>query len=308
MKLLFAGTPHFAAAALRALHGAGHEIALVLTQPDRPSGRGMKLTSTPVAQEAQCHSLPLEKPATLKSPEIQALLRDVNADVFIVAAYGQLLPPAVLEIPRFGCLNIHASLLPRWRGAAPIQRAIEAGDSATGISIMQMDAGLDTGAVLLEKKIPIATDETSGSLLEKLTVLGATSIVEVLTHLKELVPRPQSSADSTYAAKIGKSEARIDWTQSALSIERRMRAFDPFPGCETRLNKEQIKIWRAAIVNNDKAGVAPGTIVHVDPQVLTVQCGQGQLELTIVQKPGGRRVPIREFLQQTSLANGAQFS
>jgi methionyl-tRNA formyltransferase len=308
VKLVFAGTPIFAATALSALHNAGHDIVLVLTQPDRPAGRGMKLTSGAVADEAERLGLRLAKPPTLKADAVQAMLRETGADVMIVAAYGLILPPAVLEIPRLGCLNIHGSLLPRWRGAAPIQRAIEAGDTETGITIMQMDAGLDTGSVLLERKIPIAPDETSATLFEKLTSLGASAIVDALAMLPALVARPQSPEGATYARKIVKSEARIDWSQDASDIERRVRAFDPFPGCEAKLGIEPIKVWRAQVVDNDVERAAPGTITHVDLQSITVQCGRQQLRFLIVQKPGGKRVATGEFLRGAAIAAGMRLS
>jgi len=304
VKLIFAGTPPFAAAALTALSEAGHEVALVLSQPDRPAGRGMKLTPSAVSTEAARLGLLLEKPPTLKAAEIQARLSRIEVDIMVVAAYGLLLPPQVLEIPRHGCVNIHGSLLPRWRGAAPVQRAIEAGDAETGIAIMQMDAGLDTGAVLLEKKIPIAADETSASLFEKLTQLGARTIVEALESLPQLIARDQPAEGATYARKIEKSEARIDWTLSARQIERRIRAFDPFPGCETVLNGEHIKIWRAQVVENDDHAAAPGSILEADPQSLLVQCGEHQLRWTVMQKAGGRRMMVDEFLRGTSISKG----
>jgi len=308
VKLVFAGTPPFAAAALTALHYAGHTVALVLTQPDRPAGRGMKLTSSAVAREAEQLALRLEKPTTLKDTNVQAMLNDIGADVMVVAAYGLLLPQAVLEMPRLGCLNIHGSLLPRWRGAAPVQRAIEAGDSETGIAIMQMDAGLDTGPVLMERKIAVAVDETSASLLEKMTRLGASAIVDVLETLPTLVAHPQSPDGATYARKIDKSEARINWSQTASVIERRIRAFDPFPGCETRLGADPIKIWRAQVVYNDAVGATPGTVTHADRQTLMVQCGQQQLQWITVQEPGGKRVAVSEFLRKTTIATGTRLT
>jgi methionyl-tRNA formyltransferase len=308
VNLVFAGTPPFAAAALRALHQAGHQVALVLTQPDRPAGRGMKLVSSAVAQEAEGLALRLEKPGTLKDDKAKAMLGGVGADVMVVAAYGLLLPQAVLDMPRFGCINIHGSLLPRWRGAAPVQRAIEAGDTETGISIMQMDAGLDTGAVLLERTIPIAPDETSASLFEKMATLGASTIVEVLAALPTSVAIPQSPDGVTYAKKIAKSEARIDWRQSASSIERRLRAFDPFPGCETRWGEEHIKIWRAEVIDGNATGALPGTITMADRHTLIVQCGQQQLRWIIVQRPGGKRMPVSEFLRSAAIATGRQLT
>ena len=268
----------------------------------------MRPTASAVADEAERLALPLEKPTTLRDATVQATLRKIGADVIVVAAYGLLLPQAVLDLPRLGCLNIHGSLLPRWRGAAPVQRAIEAGDTETGIAIMQMESGLDTGAILLEKKIPIAPDETSASLFEKLTPLGASTIVEALAILPTLVARPQSPTGATYARKIDKSEARIDWSQPAAIIERRMRAFDPFPGCETQLEGEHIKIWRAQVVDGDMAGTAPGTVTNADPQTLTVRCGQQQLQWITVQRPGGRRVTVSEFLRGTGVTTGSKLS
>ena len=308
MKLVFAGTPPFAAAALTALHHAGHEVALVLTRPDRPAGRGMKLTSSAVAHEAERLALRLEKPDTLKDATVQMRLREIGADVMVVAAYGLLLPQSVLDTPKFGCLNIHGSLLPRWRGAAPVQRAIEAGDTETGISIMQMDAGLDTGAVLLELKMPIARDETSASLFEKLTPLGAAAIVDALATRATLVACPQSPDYATHARKVDKSEARIDWSQPASLIERRLRAFDPFPGCETQLAGENVKIWRARVVDGNAAGASPGVITHTNRETLTVQCGQQQLQWITVQKPGGKRLTVSEFMRGTAVATGTRLS
>ena len=308
LKLIFAGTPLFAAAALAALHPAGHEIALVLTQPDRHAGRGMKLTSSAVAVEATRLGLRLAKPMTLKDSAIQVMLREMESEVMVVAAYGLLLPQAVLDFPQRGCINIHGSLLPRWRGAAPVQRAIEAGDTETGIAIMQMDAGLDTGAVLLEKKVAIAPDETSTTLFERLTPVGAQAIVEALAALPELVPHPQSPQGASYARKVDKSEARIDWNQPALVIERRIRAFDPFPGCETILGGEHVKIWRAEVVNNNVRNATPGTIVASDRGVLIVQCGEHQLRWMIVQKAGSKRMMIEEFLRGHSVSAGERLS
>lgn len=296
MKLIFAGTPHFAAVALAALVSAGHEILLVLTQPDRPAGRGMKLLASDVAQVAGASGLRLEKPSTLRDVTTQTMLRDCNADLMVVAAYGLLLPQVVLDIPRLGCLNIHGSILPRWRGAAPVQRAIEAGDSETGITIMQMDAGLDTGAVLLEKRIAISNFDTSATLFEKLTQLGADSIVEALANLPNLTAAPQAINGVTYAKKILKAEASINWSDSATVLARRIRAFDPFPGVEARVGEEAIKIWRAEVVASSTPH-PPGTVIALTTNQLTVQCGQDALSLNVVQKPGGKRLTIADFLR-----------
>jgi methionyl-tRNA formyltransferase len=306
MKLVFAGTPIFAANALSALQSAGHEIMLVLTRQDRRAGRGMHLQPSPTAEIASSLSLRVEKPVTLKDSVVQAMIRDTRADAMVVAAYGLLLPPMVLDIPRLGCINIHGSLLPRWRGAAPVQRAIEAGDVETGISIMQMDAGLDTGPVLLRTPLAIMADETSTTLFAKLTELGASSIVTALAQLDRLPPRPQPADGVTYARKIEKSEAQIDWAQSALDLERRFRAFDPFPGAEARLAGQVLKIWRAELVDSIAMPEAnpPGTIVKTGADVVNVQCGRGILALKTIQKPGGNRLAVADFLRSTPIQAG----
>ncbi|MEK6685892.1 MAG: methionyl-tRNA formyltransferase, partial [Pseudomonadota bacterium] len=261
MKIIFAGTPAFAAAALDALIKAGHEIDLVLTQPDRPAGRGMKTVASAVKLLALQHDLDLLQPLTLKTSELQAQLRTLNADVMVVAAYGLILPEAVLNIPRLGCLNIHASLLPRWRGAAPIQRAILAGDRETGITIMQMDAGLDTGAMLLKHSLIIAQEDTTQSLHDKLSVLGAQSIVEALVLLQQgkLAPMVQDEMLACYAAKIKKTEAEIDWQQTAGQIDRVVRTFNPSPGAYTYFQNMVLKIWQARAVAGGSG--KPGEIV-----------------------------------------------
>jgi methionyl-tRNA formyltransferase len=306
MRLIFAGTPPFAADALNALHAAGHDIALVLTQPDRQAGRGMKLLPSATAVTALKLGLRIEKPPTLKNADVQAMLKSAGAEVMIVAAYGLILPQAVLDIPARGCLNIHGSLLPRWRGAAPVQRAIEAGDATTGIAIMQMDAGLDTGDILLEKKIPIAIDETSVTLFVKLAALGASAIVEALEKLPTLIPRPQPAQGMTYAKKIEKSEGKIDFSLPADMIERKLRAFDPFPGCEATITedgeKSVLKIWRATVIKSP-VSAAPGTIVALTPQSLHVSCGRDLLSIQTLQKPGGKRLAIGDYLRASSHFN-----
>lgn len=305
MRVIFAGTPAFAAAALEALHQAGHDIPLVLTQPDRPAGRGMKLTPSATSQMADQLGLPTAKPVSLKDAAIQQQLQALDADVMVVAAYGLLLPQAVLDIPRHGCLNIHGSLLPRWRGAAPVQRAILAGDTETGIGIMQMEAGLDTGPVLLEKKIPITGDDTAASLFAKLTELGASTIVEALANLPSLIAHPQPAEGVTYAHKLTREESRIDWAQPAQHIERQIRAFDPFPGSETRFKNEVLKVWQAALEpSSAQAGSVPGTVLHIDKEGFTVACGEGVLRITQVQKPGGRRGPAAEWARVVGLKSG----
>ena len=305
MRIAYAGTPPFAVPALEALHAAGHEIALVLTQPDRPAGRGLKLTPSAVAEAASRLGLAIEKPRTLRDAAAQALVRDAHCDVMVVAAYGLILPPEALAIPRLGCLNIHASLLPRWRGAAPIHRAILAGDPRTGISIMQMDAGLDTGPVLLEKSIPIDDAATTGSLTVALAALGAEAIVEAIRVLPSLAPRPQPVEGVTYAAKVTREEARIDWAQSNVAIARRVRAFDPQPGAEARLGEEVVKIWRAQPVDG---GGAPGQVLRSGPEGLVIACGEGALRAEILQRAGARRMPAAEFLRGHAVEDGTLLS
>lgn len=308
MKIIFAGTPFFAATALDALIQAKHEIVLVLTQPDRPAGRGMKTVASAVKLLAQQHGLVLLQPLTLKAPEFQAQLQALNADVMVVAAYGLILPTAVLSIPRLGCLNIHASLLPRWRGAAPIQRAILAGDHETGITIMQMDAGLDTGAILLKHSIAIAPGDTTQSLHDKLSLLGAQSIVEALEMLqhKKPVPVVQDEGQACYAAKIKKTEAQIDWQQSAEQIDRVVRTFSSSPGAYTYLRDIVLKIWQAKVVAGQ--GGKPGEIVAVNREGITVACGSGQLRIEMVQKPGGKKLNIADFLAGNMLQAGEYFA
>jgi methionyl-tRNA formyltransferase len=317
MRVAFAGTPEFARAALERLHAAGFTIPLVLTQPDRPAGRGMKLQPSPVKQFAQAHAMPVAQPRSLrldgKFPEDAAAARDAlqsaQPDVLVVAAYGLILPQWVLDLPRLGCLNIHASLLPRWRGAAPIHRAIEAGDAETGVTIMQMDAGLDTGDMLLAERIPIAADDTTATLHDKLAGLGARLIVEALelAACGGLRPVPQPGEGVSYAHKIEKAEAAIDWTQPADAIERRIRAFDPFPGASAQVRGEIVKVWRARALMQGRGSVAPGTIVAVDGDGIGVACGQGRLEITELQRPGGKRLAAAEFLRGFPLEPGMRF-
>ena len=309
MRIIFAGTPVFAATALDALLNAGHEIILVLTQPDRPAGRGMKTAASAVKLFAQQQDLALLQPLTLKSAEIQTQLLALAADVMIVAAYGLILPETVLKIPRLGCLNIHASLLPRWRGAAPIQRAILAGDHETGITIMQMDAGLDTGAILLKRSIAITPDDTTQSLHDKLGLLGAQSVVEALVLLQQgkLVSTVQDETLACYAAKIKKTEAEIDWQQSAEQIDRVVRTFNPNPGAYTYFRDIILKIWQAKVVAGRAAG-KPGEIISVDREGITVACGSNMLQVEIVQKPGGKKLSSTDFLTGNNLQPGENFS
>ncbi len=298
----FAGTPEFARIALQAILAAGFEVPLVLTQPDRPAGRGMKLQASPVKQCAAEHGIAVVQPRSLrldgKFPDDAAAARlalDAAAlDVLVVAAYGLILPPWVLATPRCGCLNIHGSLLPRWRGAAPIQRAIEAGDAETAISIMQMDAGLDTGAMLLWQALPIGAADTTATLHDRLAAMGGELVVQALRTHEALAGVAQPDTGVTYAHKIDKAEATIDWRLPALHIERRVRAFDPFPGCTFALQGETIKLWRAAVA---AGGGEPGTVLAAGEGRLVVACGEQALELLELQRTGGRRLPVREFLR-----------
>jgi methionyl-tRNA formyltransferase len=304
VRILFAGTPPFAAAALNALAEAGHDIALVLSQPDRPAGRGMKLTSSAVKRAALALGLPVSQPDSLKTPEAQAELRAADADVMVVAAYGLILPQAVLDLPRFGCLNIHASLLPRWRGAAPIQRAILAGDTETGITIMQMDAGLDTGAMLSKIVVPIRDSDTAGSLHDVLAAAGAKAIVAALDDFAELVPEAQDDAQATYAAKLTKDEARLDWRQPATVLTRAVRAYNPVPGAWTLLDGASLKIWSAQAITGSGG---PGDVLRAETDQLVVACGSGALALQEIQPAGSKRMTAAAFLAGRPLSPGTRF-
>jgi len=338
VRIIFAGTPPFAAAALNALADAGHEIVLVLTQPDRPAGRGMKLAPSAVKQAALMRGLPLSQPASLKTPEALAELRTADADVMVVAAYGLILPQAVIELPRFGCLNIHASLLPRWRGAAPIQRAILAGDPETGITIMQMDAGLDTGAMLAKIALPIRDGDTAASLHDALAETGARAIVAALANYAALAPEPQDAAHATYAAKLSKEEAKLDWIRSAPELERAVRAFNPAPGAWTLLDGAPLKIWSARVVAGigspkdaeplrskrrgesfasqgdtdflraeaHERSYAPGEVLPADAGQLVIACGNGALSVQELQPAGSKRMTAAAFLAGRPLPPGSR--
>lgn len=309
LRVGFAGTPEFARRALEAIVAAGHTVPLVLTQPDRPAGRGMKLQASPVKQLALAEGLPLVQPRSLRldgkfpddAASAAAALRGADLDLLVVAAYGLILPEWVLGLPRHGCLNIHASLLPRWRGAAPIQRAIEAGDTQTGITLMQMDAGLDTGAMLLTAATPIAADETSAALLDRLAGMGATLVLQGLSALPAggLIPRAQPAEGVTYAHKIDKAEAAIDWRQPAAVIERRLRAFDPFPGATAAIDGQAVKLWRGRVVEGRGT---PGQRLPTAEGSLVIACGEAALEVLELQLAGGRRTGAREFLQRQGTA------
>jgi len=307
MKIIFAGTPQFATNALAALHKE-HQIVAVLTQPDRPSGRGMKLTMSAVKQQASELKLPVLQPANLKDVKMLREITEQAADVMVVAAYGLILPKAVLQLPRHGCLNIHASLLPRWRGAAPIQRAIQAGDAETGITIMQMDEGLDTGDILLQHHCKIAENDTAQSLQDKLAAIGANSILEALRMLRErrLKPIKQDGSGASYASKLLKSEARIDWRQDARQIERTVRAFNPFPVCFAELNGVKIKIWQSALGTGSPG--YPGKVIAIGKSGITVGCGKGALRIEVMQQPGGKALPANLFMQSMPVRVGDSFS
>ena len=318
LRVAFAGTPEFAAVALQALLAAGFEVPLVLSQPDRPAGRGMKLQASPVKQLAVARGIAVAQPRSLrldgKFPEEaqsgrQALL-DARPDVLIVAAYGLILPKWVLDLPRLGCLNIHGSILPRWRGAAPIHRSIEAGDSETGITIMQMDEGLDTGDMLLLERLPIAAADTTATLHDKLAALGGRLIVEALelAACGGFQPVKQPEAGVTYAHKIEKAESQIRWTDDAAQIARRLRAFDPFPGGVAQLDGESVKVWRAEVVEAAGMRGEPGQVLAVSPEGPIVACGAGSVRLSELQRAGGKRLPAAAFLQARPLPAGARFA
>ena len=302
MKLAFAGTPEFAAVSLAALLAARHEVTLVFTQPDRPAGRGLKPQPSAVKRLALEHGLSVLQPATLKDPAAAGALAAARAEVMVVAAYGLLLPRALLALPPRGCVNVHASLLPRWRGAAPIQRALLAGDSETGVTIMQMDEGLDTGAILLARAIPIAPQDTTGTLHDKLAALGAQLLVEALAA--NPAPRAQDAAAATYAPRIDKREAEIDWARPAADIERQVRAFAPLPGAQTALDGAVLKIWRAHVERGTHG--APGTVSAAGADGIIVACGADALRITELQRAGGKRLAAQAFLSGSRLERGAR--
>ncbi len=308
MRLAFAGTPEFAATALEALLAAGHTVSLVLTQPDRPAGRGMALTASPVKLLALKHGIPVHQPEKLRTEEARQPLMEAAVDVLVVAAYGIILPQVVLDTPRLGCLNIHASLLPRWRGAAPIHRAIQAGDKETGITIMQMDAGLDTGPMLLEARTSITLDDTTATLHDKLALQGGELIVQALAKLEkgELTPVPQPEAGVTYASKISKAEGEIDWDRDVAEIHQAVRAFNPFPGAASPLEGTLIKIWGAHPATGE-GRAEPGTVLAADASGILVSCGRGALVLTSLQKPGGKRLAAADFLRGHPVQPGQRF-
>ncbi|MCS4534493.1 methionyl-tRNA formyltransferase [Neisseria montereyensis] len=306
MRVIFAGTPDFSAAALKAIAAAGFDIPLVLTQPDRPKGRGMKLQPSAVKQAAIELGLTVAQPSSLKSEDAQEMLRQQKADVMVVAAYGLILPKSVLTIPTHGCLNIHASLLPRWRGAAPIQRAVEAGDTETGVCIMQMDEGLDTGDVVSEHRYAIQQHDTAGDVHDALMLLGAQAIVADLQRLQQegrLKSTPQPENGVTYAHKLAKEEARINWHEPAEVVERKIRAFNPVPSAWTEYQGKPLKIWRAEVA--DYSGVA-GEVLHCGSDGLIVACGEQALRITELQPAGSKRMLIAAFAAGKHIEVGAQ--
>jgi methionyl-tRNA formyltransferase len=307
LRVAFAGTPEFAALALEAILAAGYTVPLVLTQPDRPAGRGMKLTASAVKQLALSRGLTIDQPERLRTDEGRARLKESRSDVLVVAAYGLILPPEALALPRLGCLNIHASLLPRWRGAAPIQRAIEAGDEQTGITIMQMDAGLDTGPMLLRREIDIAPEDTAASLHDKLACLGAEAIVEALARLAvgDLPAETQPITGVTLARKISRAEAGIDWRRSAIELAHQVRAFNPFPVAFALIRETTIKLWAAHTVSGRGE---PGSVLHADSSGIVVACGESALCVTELQRPGSRRMAAAEFLHGFALVAGERFA
>ena len=297
LKLIFAGTPDFAARHLAALLSSDHEVVAVYTQPDKPAGRGQKLTASPVKDLALAHDLPVYQPASLRKEEAQAELASLGADLMVVVAYGLILPKVVLDTPRLGCINVHGSLLPRWRGAAPIQRSIWAGDTETGVTIMQMDVGLDTGAMIRKVTCPIAADETSTSLYDKLAELGPQALVETLNAMAagETAAEAQDDALANYAEKLSKEEARIDWSMEAVAIERCIRAFNPWPISWFEVAEQTIKVWQAEVIDSDH-GQSAGTLLKADKQGIDVATGKGVLRLLTLQPPGKKAMSVPDLL------------
>jgi methionyl-tRNA formyltransferase len=308
LRIAFAGTPQFAVPALRALLSSPHRVVGVLTQPDRPAGRGQQLRASPVKLLALEHALPVGQPATLKTPEGRADLAQWAPDLLVVVAYGLILPAPVLALPRLGCVNIHGSLLPRWRGAAPIQRAILAGDAETGVTIMQLDAGLDTGPMLLERRRPIHSHDTAGDLHDALSELGAAALLEAVDGLAAgtLAARSQPATGATYAPKIEKSEARLDWNSSAIELDRRVRAFNPWPMAETSFAGEQLRVLRARVADQAAPDAAPGTLLGIAEDGLRVACADGVLAVRELQRAGKRPISARDFANAVRL-DGLRF-
>lgn len=309
MRIIFAGTPDFAATTLAALLTTDHQVCAVYSQPDRPAGRGRKLTASPVKQLALQHQIPVEQPINFKEETDRTKLASYQADLMIVVAYGLLLPQSVLDTPRLGCINVHASLLPRWRGAAPIQRAILAGDSKTGVCIMQMEAGLDTGPVLQCAEIPIEATDTGERLHDKLARLGADTLLKTLNNFEHLqaLASPQNDAESCYAAKLHKAEANIDWSQPAVQIDRQIRAFNSWPVAQTPWQDKMLRIWNAAVIDTHDQNAAPGTIVQVERHGIDIATGNGAIRVLTLQAPGKKAMPVSDFLNAHPLKAGDHF-
>jgi methionyl-tRNA formyltransferase len=295
LKVIFAGTPDFAAQHLAALLDSKHDVVAVYTQPDRPAGRGKKLTASPVKVLGEEHSIPVYQPASLKQDAAQQELAAIEADIMVVVAYGLLLPTAVLNAPKLGCINVHGSILPKWRGAAPIQRAIWAGDSETGVTIMQMDEGLDTGDMLHIATLPIESCDTSATLYDKLAALGPKALVDVLDNFDSYSPEKQDDTLATYAKKLSKEEALIDWHDDAAQIERNIRAFNPWPVAWMNVDEHNVKVWSGDVVELDKA-VSPGTIVSANKEGITIATGKGALRITSLQIPGKKALPAADVI------------
>ncbi|QRN41461.1 MAG: methionyl-tRNA formyltransferase [Neisseriaceae bacterium] len=295
MRIIFAGTPEFASHTLQKLIEYGVDVVAVVTQPDKPKGRGLKLAASPVKEVAQKYNIKVLQPNSLRNEDIVQQLRTYKADLMIVVAYGLIIPATILDVPRYGCINIHASILPRWRGAAPIQRAIEVGDKKTGISIMRMDVGLDTGSILKIQEILISDRETTSSLHDKLKQIGAELCLDVLRELPNLVAYPQHEEGVTYAHKIHKNEAIINWHDSAIVIDRKIRAFNPFPIARTKINDQEIKIWQAKIVSS-KCQCTPGSVVSVSNLGVEVATSEGSLLIEQIQKPGSHKMAVKDFI------------
>ena len=301
LRIAYAGTPEFALPPLEAIARSGHQLVGVWTQPDRPAGRGRKLTPSPVKQRALGLGAPVHQPEKFKSEEAKQALRDAKPDVMVVVAYGLILPASVLAIPRYGCLNIHASLLPRWRGAAPIQRAILAGDAETGVAIMQMDKGLDTGDVLRESRTPIGEDDDSQKLHDRLSMLGAEALMQVLDVLPETKPRKQDPAGVTYAEKLTKEEAKLDWSKSAAELARAVRGYNPWPVAYTQYQGQPLRIWRAKPLESS-GKTLPGAVLAAGREGIDVACGQGSLRILELQPAGGRVLSAADFANGRDLA------
>jgi methionyl-tRNA formyltransferase len=308
MRIIFAGTPAFAAETLKALINTEHEICAVYTQPDRPAGRGRKLTASPVKQLAQEHNIPVEQPINFKSDDAIQTLAGYQADLMIVVAYGLLLPQVVLDTPKLGCINVHASLLPRWRGAAPIQRAILAGDKESGVCIMQMEAGLDTGPVLSEARCPITEEDTAQVLHDRLAILGATTLVETLKDIEQCQrnAKPQNDELTSYASKLDKKEADIDWQDSAQNILRKINAFNPWPVAQTIWHDAIFRIWRAQLVK-EEAQQPAGQIIKANKAGIDVATGDGVIRITELQLPGKRAMSVQDFLNANTMKVGDHF-